>query len=86
MATRLARLDPWLEAPASASSDLSPSSRLGASEREFVSLRTIKSLVQSLSPSHPLRILVLGEPDEIPCGEYATKVVGWFRLLASWED
>jgi hypothetical protein len=47
----------------------------------MVSLREMKAMAQSLNPSHPLRILVLGEPDEIPRAEYAAKVVGWFRLI-----
>ena len=41
----------------------------------------MKAMAQALEPSHPLRILVLGEPDEIPRHEYANKVVGWFRLI-----
>jgi hypothetical protein len=47
----------------------------------MVSLRQMKAMAQALEPSHPLRILVLGEPDEIPRHEYANKVVGWFRLI-----
>lgn len=49
----------------------------------LVSLREIKALVERLGPDDPLRILVLGEPDELPRREYASKVVGWFRLIAS---
>ncbi len=49
----------------------------------MVSMREMKAMAQSLDPSHPLRILVLGEPDEIPRHEYANKVVGWFRLANS---
>lgn len=51
-----------------------------------VSLREMKALAQSLDPSHPLRILVLGEPDEISRHEYASKVVGWFRLIVTPAD
>jgi hypothetical protein len=43
----------------------------------------MKAMAQSLEPFHPLRILVLGEPDEIPRSEYANKVVGWFRLIVT---
>ena len=46
-------------------------------------MHEMKELVGRLDPSDPLRILVLGEPDELPRPEYATKVVGWFRLIAS---
>ncbi|MGC2358691.1 MAG: hypothetical protein WA691_00045 [Thermoplasmata archaeon] len=49
----------------------------------MVSLREMKSMAHGLDPSHPLRILVLGEPDEIPRHEYANKVVGWFRLIVT---
>ena len=49
----------------------------------MVSLREMKAMAQGLEPSHPLRILVLGEPDEIPQFEYASKVVGWFRLIVT---
>ena len=52
----------------------------------MVSLREMKAMAQSLDPSHPLRILVLGEPDEIPRHEYANKVVGWFRLIVTPAD
>jgi hypothetical protein len=52
----------------------------------LVSLREMKAMAQSLDPSHPLRILVLGEPDEIPRQEYAAKVVGWFRLIVTPVD
>ena len=49
----------------------------------LVSLREMKAMAQSLEPAHPLRILILGEPDEIPRQEYAAKVVGWFRLIVT---
>ncbi len=49
----------------------------------MVSLREMKAMVQCLDPSHPIRILLLGEPDEIPRQEYASKVVGWFRLIVT---
>jgi hypothetical protein len=62
-----------------------PNGRHRGSNR-MVSLRELKSMAHRLDPSHPLRILVLGEPDEIPRQEYATKVVGWFRLINSPVD
>lgn len=52
----------------------------------LVSLRQLKSMVQGLEPSNPLRIIVLGEPDEIPRFEYAAKVLGWYRLILTPED
>ncbi len=52
----------------------------------MVSLREMKAMAQNLDPSHPLRILVLGEPDEIPRQEYASKVSGWFRLILNRVD
>lgn len=48
-----------------------------------MSLRELKSMVQSLEPSNLVRVLVLGEPDEIPRQEYATKIIGWFRLIVT---
>ena len=36
----------------------------------MVSLREMKAMAQGLDPSHPFRILLLGEPDEIPRHEY----------------
>jgi len=49
----------------------------------MVSLREMKAMAQSLEPSHPFRILILGEPDEMPRDEYSSKVVGWFRLIVT---
>ena len=50
----------------------------------YVSLRELKSLVEGLEPSNPLRIMVLGEPDEVSRAEYGAKIVTWFRLLLTW--
>jgi hypothetical protein len=52
----------------------------------MVSLREMKEMARSLGTSHPLRILLSGEPDEIPRQEYASKVVGWFRLIVTPVD
>ena len=52
----------------------------------MVSLRQIKAMAQGLEPTHPLRILVLGEPDEIPRQEYASKILGWYRLILTRAD
>ena len=59
-----------------------PSSRLEDPD-PTVSLREMKAMAQGLDPAHPFRILLLGEPDEIPRQEYASKVVGWFRLIVT---
>ncbi len=50
-------------------------------EPEWVSLRPIKDLVGRLDQNHPLRILLLGEPDEMLRWEYGSKLSGWLRLL-----
>ena len=52
----------------------------------MVSLRQMKAMVESLDLSHPLRILVLGEPDELPREEYASKILGWYRLIVTRAD
>ncbi len=52
----------------------------------MVSLREMKAMAESLDPAHPLRILVLGEPDEIPRQEYASKILGWYRLIVTRAD
>ena len=49
----------------------------------MVSLREMKAMAQGLDTGHPFRILLLGEPDEIPRPEYEGKVVGWFRLIVT---
>ncbi len=59
----------------------SPSLPLAAEEPSLVSLRPLKDLVRKLSPSHPLRILLLGEPDAMPAAEFSSKIGGWLRLL-----
>jgi hypothetical protein len=52
----------------------------------MVSLRQLKAMVQGLEPSNPLRVLVMGEPDEMPRAEYAAKALSWFRLILTPED
>lgn len=47
----------------------------------LVSLREIKQTAEEFGPTHPLRIILLGEPDELPRQEYLAKLPGWFRLL-----
>jgi hypothetical protein len=38
-------------------------------------------MAEKLPLAHPLRILLAGEPDELPREEYFAKLPGWFRLL-----
>lgn len=47
----------------------------------MVSLRPMKAVAESFEPTHPLRVLLMGEPDEVRADEYISKVRGWFRLL-----
>lgn len=46
-----------------------------------VNLRPHKAVAETFDPAHPLRTLLMSEPDEIPAAEYAVKVAGWFRLM-----
>lgn len=41
----------------------------------------MKEFAQKLSASHPLRIVLMDEPDEIGRGEYLVKLIVWLRLL-----
>ncbi len=45
-----------------------------------MNLKPFKAAVGRLRADHPLRVLLAGEPDEIPRTEYAAKVLGWYRL------
>ncbi len=69
------------EARAADQPSRSPSLPLGPKGPSLVSLRPLKELVRKLSPSHPLRILLLGEPDAMPAAEFSSKISGWLRLL-----
>ena len=46
-----------------------------------VSLRLVKQFVRNLEPAHPLRVVVISEPDEIDRVEYLIKLAVWLRLL-----
>jgi hypothetical protein len=50
-----------------------------------VSIVPLKDMAERFAPDHPLRILLAGEPDNIPKDEYASKLPGWFRLMYSQE-
>jgi hypothetical protein len=47
----------------------------------MVSMREMKAMAMRLAPAHPLRILLRDEPDEMEHAEFASKVLGCFRLL-----
>ena len=49
----------------------------------MVSLRPLKGMAERLPLTHPLRILLAGEPDELSREEYAAKAPGWWRLVLS---
>ncbi len=51
-----------------------------------VSLRRLKAIAERMGPRHPLRLVLLSEPDEVPWEEYASKSEIWFRLLTLKED
>lgn len=53
---------------------------------ETVDLRPLKLAVGRLALRHPLRDVVLSEPDTVPFGEYAAKVLVWIKLLHFGED
>jgi hypothetical protein len=53
---------------------------------EAISLRGLKSFAQNLRPDHPLRIVLLGEPDEMSRSEYGSKLMGWIRLAHCAKD
>ncbi len=46
-----------------------------------ISLRPMKEFVAKLSANHPLRIVLMSEPDEIGRAEYLVKLTVWLRLL-----
>ena len=46
-----------------------------------MNIRGFKDSIAHLPPSHPLKVLIAGEPDELSPTEFAAKAVGWWRLL-----
>ena len=46
-----------------------------------VATRPLKEIVRKLPPDHPLRVVVLSEPDEIDGDECFVKLTVWLRLL-----
>ena len=53
----------------------------GPEAERTVDMRPVKAAVELLPAGHPLRFVILGEPDSLSRWEYATKVQVWFRLL-----
>ena len=59
----------------------SPSSAANARPNAKVATRPLKEIVRKLPPDHPLRVVVLSEPDEIDGNECFVKLTVWLRLL-----
>lgn len=55
-------------------------------EMKMVSIKHLKGFASKLGPQHPLRLIMLTEPDEITWDEYTMKAEIWWRLLALKED
>jgi hypothetical protein len=45
-----------------------------------VSIRGFKQSIDHLPATHPLKVLMAGEPDEMTAAEFMAKAVGWWRL------
>jgi hypothetical protein len=59
-----------------------PSPRRGAVTRvRTVRLVPLKEFARKLRPDHPLRIVLVEEPDEMDAAEFCVKVSVWLRLL-----
>jgi hypothetical protein len=41
----------------------------------------MKEFIRKLSPNHPLRAVLAGEPDVMDRGEFYVKLTVWLRLL-----
>ena len=70
----------------SSKSERSPFPALSIDPEEVISLRALKAFVRNLRPDHPLRIVLLGEPDEMSRYEYGSKLMGWIRLAHCAKD
>jgi hypothetical protein len=81
VATGMARGETTTRAGALTSSSRSPSPPQITGANGKVSLRPIKEFVRSLRPDHPLRTVLMGEPDHIDSSEYLVKLTVWLRLL-----
>ena len=58
----------------------------GPPDEDVISLLAIKSAIRGLRSDHPLRIVLMGEPDEMTRAEYASKLMGWVRLAYCAKD
>ena len=68
--------------PGGSPSSSRPSSPPGAPKlRGKIETRPLKDLVRKLPPDHPLRVVILSEPDEIDGEECFVKMTVWLRLL-----
>jgi hypothetical protein len=81
VATGMAHGTTVTRAGAHTSSSWSPSPPQITGANGKVSLRPIKEFVRSLRPDHPLRMVLMGEPDHINSSEYLVKLTAWLRLL-----
>jgi hypothetical protein len=62
-------------------SSRSPSLPTIVAQERKVSIRPLKEFAEQLSPDHPLRVVLLSEPDTINAGDYCVKLEVWLRLL-----
>ena len=62
-------------------SSRSPSPSRSSRSNGKVATRPLKEIVRKLPPDHPLRVVILSEPDEIDGDECFVKLTVWLRLL-----
>lgn len=46
-----------------------------------IETRPLKEIVRKLPRDHPLRVVILSEPDDMDLNEYFVKLTVWLRLL-----
>ena len=63
------------------SSSRSPSPATEPRPNGKIATRPLKEIVRKLPPDHPLRVVVLSEPEEIDGDECFVKLIVWLRLL-----
>jgi hypothetical protein len=81
----MARATSVTRADALTSSSRTPSLPKVPQSNGKVTLRPIKDVVRKLQPNHPLRVVVLSEPEEIDGDEYFVKLTVWLKLLPRQE-
>ena len=62
-------------------SSRSPSPEVAPRSNGKVLTRPLKEIVRKLPPDHPLRVVVLSEPEELDGDECFVKLTVWLRLL-----